>query len=63
MNRILLSLFSCFISIQLVAQDFTIIAMPDTQHYCDDGPTSELIFAAQTQWIVDNRASKNIVFV
>lgn len=60
MNRILF--FICFISIQMVAQDFTIIVMPDTQHYCDD-PPSEYIFAEQTQWIVDNRVSKNIVFV
>ncbi|MFT6322342.1 MAG: hypothetical protein ACJAT4_003278, partial [Granulosicoccus sp.] len=64
MNRILLSLFSCFISIQLVAQDnFTIIVLPDTQHYCDYGAASNAIFLAQTQWIVDNRVSKNIVFV
>ncbi len=63
MNRYLFLLFNCFISIQIVAQNFTIIAMPDTQHYCDDGPTAELIFSAQTQWIVDNKASKNIVFV
>lgn len=64
MNRILLLLFSCFIFTQMAAQDnFTIIAMPDTQHYCDDGPTAEANFYAQTQWIVDNRVSKNIVFV
>ena len=64
MNRCLLLFFSCFIFIQMVAQDnFTIIVLPDTQHYCDYGPASNAIFSAQTQWIVDNRASKNIVFV
>ena len=42
--------------------DFTIIAMPDTQHYTD-GIGDAAIFAAQTQWIVDNKDSRNIVFV
>jgi hypothetical protein len=42
--------------------DFTIIAMPDTQHYTD-GVGDAAIFAAQTQWIVNNKASRNIVFV
>jgi hypothetical protein len=64
MNRILLLLFSCFISIQIVAQDnFTIIVLPDTQHYCDYGANSNAIFLAQTQWIVDSMQEKNIVFV
>jgi hypothetical protein len=40
------------------AQDFTIVALPDTQHYADDNPA---IFDAQAQWIVDERASRNIV--
>ena len=42
--------------------DFTIIAMPDTQHYVD-GVGDPATFAAQTQWIVDNKAARNIVFV
>jgi hypothetical protein len=42
--------------------DFTVIAMPDTQHYTD-GVGDAAIFSAQTQWIVDNKTSRNIVFV
>jgi hypothetical protein len=40
--------------------EFTIIALPDTQHYSESFPA---IFTAQTQWIVDNKLSRNIVFV
>lgn len=43
-------------------EDFTIIAMPDTQHYTDN-PNNYAFFSAQTQWIVDNKDSRNIVFV
>jgi len=43
-------------------EDFTIIAMPDTQHYTDN-PNNYANFSAQTQWIVDNKDSRNIVFV
>ncbi len=42
--------------------DFTIIAMPDTQHYTDSA-ANYAFFSAQTQWIVANRDSRNIVFV
>jgi hypothetical protein len=45
-----------------VGEDFTIIAMPDTQHYTDN-PSNYHIFSAQTQWIVNNKAARNIVFV
>jgi hypothetical protein len=45
---------------QAAAPEFTIIALPDTQHYSEANPA---IFTAQTQWIVDNVASRNIVFV
>ena len=46
------------------ARDFTIIGLPDTQYYTGHlfGGTPE-IFQAQTQWIVDNKDSLNIVFV
>jgi hypothetical protein len=44
------------------APDFTIVAIPDTQHYVDDA-TRAPTFTAQTQWIVDNRAALNIAFV
>jgi hypothetical protein len=40
--------------------EFTIIALPDTQHYSEAHPD---IFASQTQWIVDNKTARNIVFV
>jgi hypothetical protein len=41
-------------------QDFTIIALPDTQFYAQSFPAT---FSAQTQWIVDNRIGRNIAFV
>ena len=40
--------------------EFTIIALPDTQHYSEAFPE---IFTAQTQWIVNNKDLRNIVFV
>jgi VCBS repeat-containing protein len=42
------------------APEFTIIAMPDTQHYSESFPA---VFTSQTQWIVNNKESRNIVFV
>jgi len=42
------------------AEDFTIIALPDTQHYSDVYPE---LYYAQTQWIADNIDDLNIVFV
>ena len=41
-------------------EEFTIIALPDTQHYSEAFPD---IFTAQTQWIANNKHSRNIVFV
>lgn len=41
-------------------ENFTIIILPDTQYYSKDYPE---IFLSQTQWIVDNIESLNIVFV
>ncbi|MEZ4870532.1 MAG: Calx-beta domain-containing protein [Caldilineaceae bacterium] len=43
--------------------DFTIVALPDTQNYYTSSATSAPSFLAQVQWILDNRASRNIVFV
>ncbi len=40
--------------------DFTIIALPDTQYYAKTYPAT---FSAQGQWIVNNLASLNTVFV
>jgi len=42
------------------APEFTIIALPDTQHYSEAFPA---IFTSQTQWIVNQKAIRNIVFV
>ena len=41
-------------------EDFTIIALPDAQYYSQSYPAT---WSAQTQWIRDNRAARNIVFV
>ena len=41
-------------------QNFTIIALPDTQYYSASYPQ---IFDNQTKWIVNNAGSMNIVFV
>jgi hypothetical protein len=50
--------------------DFTIIGLPDTQWYSEDADNSGgfgkgdiATFIAQTEWIVDNRAALNIVYV
>ncbi|MBN1941837.1 MAG: DNRLRE domain-containing protein [Phycisphaerae bacterium] len=65
-SRGLLYLTVCLVlvlSTSLNAADpFTIIALPDTQHYSDD-PSHIQHFENQTQWIVDNIASENIPFV
>ena len=51
------------------AGDFTIVAIPDTQHYVDDTNPSDadgdraLTFTQQTQWIVSSRPTLNTVFV
>jgi len=39
---------------------FSIVVMPDTQFYSESYPA---IFTSQTQWIRDNAAAQNIVFV
>lgn len=41
-------------------ENFTIIVLPDTQYYSEKYPW---IFDSQTQWIVDNKETMNIVFV
>ncbi len=42
--------------------DFTVVALPDTQHYSDSA-AREANFRAQTQWVVNTRNSLNTVFV
>jgi len=44
------------------ADEFTIVALPDTQKYVENGNYPE-IFTAQTQWVIDNKEALNIVFV
>ncbi len=44
------------------AEDFTIVLLPDTQHYTDSA-TREATYRQQTQWIVDNADDLNVVFV
>ena len=44
----------------VVQPEFTIVVLPDTQHYSESNPA---IFTAQTQWIKDNTTARNIVFV
>ena len=39
---------------------FTLVALPDTQHYADSYPE---VFEAQTRWIVDNLETEQIKFV
>ena len=44
------------------APDFTLMTIPDTQHYVDNTSFPQT-FTAQTNWIVANRAPLNIAFV
>lgn len=48
-------------AVPAAAPAFTLVAIPDTQHYVDSSnyPT----FTAQTQWVVDNRTALNVAFV
>ena len=46
--------------ISAAPDEFTIIALPDTQKYSQSYPH---IYMSQTQWIIDNKDSLNIVFV
>ena len=60
-KTVLLTLFAASCG---AAEDFTIIVLPDTQNYVsfmNDGMPET--FTAQTEWIVQNRESLNIVFV
>lgn len=52
--------------------DFTIVAIPDTQYYSENigrysvngsSGARATIFNAQTQWVLDNKAARNIAFV
>ena len=48
----------------LPGPDFTLVAIPDTQYYAAGMNGGDpAIFTAQTDWIVANRAARNIAFV
>ena len=44
------------------APDFTVVAIPDTQHYVDSS-AREVLYRRQTEWIVASRAALNTRFV
>jgi hypothetical protein len=47
-----------------VGEDFTFVALPDTQNYSASASGgSPAVFTNQTQWIVSNRAARNIPYV
>jgi len=43
--------------------DFTLVVLPDTQHYTDADDVRAAIYRQQTQWIVDQRSALNVAFV
>ena len=43
----------------VAAEPFVLVVLPDTQYYAQSLPAT---FRAQTQWIIDNQASMNIVY-
>jgi hypothetical protein len=45
---------------ETAGEDFTLIALPDTQNYSTAYP---VVFNSQTQWIANNKTAQNIVFV
>jgi hypothetical protein len=43
-------------------KDFTIVAIPDPQKYTEDGGNMDM-FTSQTEWCVDQKDARNIVYV
>ena len=60
-NSLLLVAAVTSLSSLAMAAPFSVVMLPDTQHYSDSA-TDIVHFDAQTQWIVDNQAAENIVF-
>jgi hypothetical protein len=54
---LILCLSCCALAQQVVAPDFTIVVLPDTQFYSANHPD---IFTAQTKWVVANLSTLNI---
>jgi hypothetical protein len=50
----------CLAARQASAQDFSVVLIPDTQNYSEFA--SYGVYQHQMQWIVNNRASRNIKF-
>jgi hypothetical protein len=44
------------------AEPFTVVALPDTQHYVDSA-ANEMLFGEQTDWVIAERDALNIVLV
>src|SRR5689334_23896542 len=59
-RTIFLALLCLFVAAPVLAQDFTIIALPDTQNEAQFFPT---VLNSQTQWIVNNQQDLNIQMV
>lgn len=53
-------MISTYFLLAALGQSFSVVVLPDTQHYSMNDPAT---FNAQTQWIVDQQASRNIVAV
>jgi len=63
MNKVLLFLVAGLSSLAAAeppAADFTVVVLPDTQHYARGFPR---IFQSQTDWIIAHRTDLNIVYV
>ena len=53
---------SLLLSKAAVAEEFSIVVIPDTQNYSSSAAGAQ-ISAAQTQWIADNEVAENIIYV
>lgn len=56
----LLIIVSLILSKVTLAEKFSIVVIPDTQYYTEN---DQGIFAAQTQWVADNKNNENIIYV
>ena len=52
--------FCLLMSYAVQSAKFSIVVIPDTQWYAQNNSP---IFEAQTQWIIDNRVTENIIYV
>lgn len=54
-------MLSAWVAASVSAAPFSLVLIPDTQHYADSA-SNIVNFDAQTQWIVDNQVASNLVF-